>query len=364
MKKLSAALLVANLVFLAAPYAVSAAPADPPTHAALPPAHTAHPAIAVLAVSQLDAAGKANVTSLGKGDAVMFSLAEEAITKSKAFRLYGRDQWKNQADEIKMNAEGWVTPDSAKQFGKAQGVERFVTVFVSSLGEIDTVPMAAVRVPAHGGIARGNGGTGLASIAVSSSKSAADTAATSALATSIASLFGKKRNEGNSEQSEAEATVNAVKATITIICRFTKVETGKRETMSFTGTAWGDATNVSQTQVLSASLVDAFDSFARSLYDTRELLTGNITQIVDGCMIADLGEDEGVTKDMRFEVCERRQIGDFVSYNKVCEARVCETNGTSSMLQTGKMDGFPRQWKRKSEYLKDVRVGYIIRERR
>jgi hypothetical protein len=314
-------------------------------------AHVLRPTIAVLGVGDLDDAGHTkalNTNANSSVDLVTRAMAEEAITKSHAFRLYSRDLMTQQTKELKLNAEGWVDPASAQKFGKAVGIESFLTVFVASgsIKRFVAQNVSTTLVPADGEVAmgaisdpnaKGNGGGFLGKLNVAMQRS------------------------GNGTPR------NLMQATATIMCRFTRVETGERVTESYTGVATADAARGDAHKVAIASIQDAFDNFRLSLAKNRTQIEANVTEIADNQAIVDMGEIDGIKPDMAFEVCELKKVGSFATYERICDARVVDVHKDTALLELGeykKQFLHGESFSRKDDKAKLVHPGCIVREKK
>ena len=340
---------MASVALVCAPHVAFAAGPDTTSGGVT---HRVLPTIAVLGVSDLDEEGKAHAIAHGESDAIAFSMAEEAISGSHAFHLLSRDQMSQQVKEIKMDGEGFVESSSAQKFGKSAGVQSFVTVFISGTSAKrifdpgatdlmcptngDVVPAALTGEPAKVGGGSGGFWQGFANGLASSNT---------------------KGDKGR----------NLLKAHATIMCRFTKVETGERTTVSFDGAATADANTGDEKKLEQAAVKNAFDNFSRNLEKNRPPLMGNVSEIADGKAVVDIGEADGVHAQMPFEICEVKKIGSFTSYSHVCDAQVAEVNANIALLEIGEFKkGFLQttpSFHQKDDKAKLVKVGFIIREK-
>lgn len=274
--------------------------------------------LAVVSVRELQESGGAG-TSIGLGDAVLFSKAEEVITKSRAYRLVGRDTFQEQMKELKLADDGFVQASDAKQLGGLIGADRLLTVFLVG------ATRERVLVDAD---------------------------------SDLSSLFSKKK-----ENRGGDRKVTKIKGTVTIMCRFTDVETGARETLSYTGSAMGDPGNDSK--VMSDAVLGAFEAFQGDLWKKREPFQGAVVSANEEFLRINLGEKDGITRDMVFEIFQQTTESDgYVDRKKIGEAKVFDVQESTAKLIFGeskpKRGAFGvvtgREWKDDREKHRSVKV--------
>ena len=317
--------------------------------------HTVRPTIAVFALNQK---GTGVAGSADQGEALTISMTEEALTQSHAFRLLSRDQMSRQAKEIKLDAEGWVDATSAQKFGKSAGIERFVTVFVSqaSMKHYNDSSNGAKNYPTNGDIVP---------LALTGTPTSADNGASGNFWTRFSTALNQSRSANTS--TNAQLGRDLVRATVGIMCRFTRVETGERTTLSYLGEATADGNRADEHRLEMVAAKNAFDNMALNLAKHRPPLLGNITEVADGKAIVDMGEQDGLSPGMAFEICEIKKIGSFTSYAHLCDARVSELNPTTALLDIGEYRkqflSIVPAFHEKKDKAKLVHVGCIIREK-
>lgn len=242
--------------------------------------------VAVLSVGTLAANGRINTTSLGqKGDAIMLTKAEEAITKSRAYRLVGRDMWESRVKEIKFNEEGYVDEASAKKFGGDVGVDKLLVVFVSG---------------------------------------------------------GSRRNFTDYVDYERKKRGRFMECTIEISCRYTDVSTGARQALSYSGSDTALLSESNAEQIAQKALNKTFAAMQDDLWNKRQPYIGKIVQAKPEFIRIDLGEQDGIEKGMLFELYTVKDEGDgffdrkrFGGENVL--GRVIEVNETNAKLELGEM---------------------------
>ena len=261
-------------------------------------AQLSRPTIVVLGVGDLDEQGRAHTTTLGKADAIIFSMTEAAITQSHAYHLVSRDQMAQQVKEVKFDSEGWVKPETAQRFGKSTGVQNFISVFVSG-GDgkrYNDATATAVTCPANGNVVPDT----LTGEPVKSGTNKSSNFST-AFGTAVASGLANHKKNADITSRVGRYLMGA---TVDIMCRLTKVETGDRDTLTFEGHAIADGNRGSAEGVTRAALKNAFDNLSLYFKKNHPALVGNIVDVTDNKAIVDLGEQDGVREDMGFEICE------------------------------------------------------------
>ena len=362
---------IAFFGLLPSAHAQAVASATPPPNAkagepAPAPGCSERRGIAVVGVgeAELNEEGGLKGVRLGSNAGIL-GKAESAISESHGWRLVGRDQWPQQVKEINLEQDGFVNTQTAKTFGQAARVDYLLSVFISNITTPHVKPTQVTQMEFYvPQILSGK-------LKIPEHPDPIWLATHLDLARIYYELF---RNPSKK--------IQVAEASVTIIVRSTKVETGDRVTKTIKGVSYHELSGGNAEEMIQEAMEDAFKQCKEYAWETRCLLDAKILSFNEKFLRMDLGQKNALAEKTIFEIFEvTYEVSDdgkkYRDAKKVCDASVVNVNEDNAKIETGEAKDkivwgqkVGTDFKTKTEFAKTIKKGneekktYEVREKK